>query len=80
MRLNMESDQIRSEHAIQQLLLPGAYAEGFRVGPGNVPKQRDARVGPRFLEHSRQERKVVISRGIGPQLAALPLSNGGATR
>src|SRR6476646_6584250 len=59
-RLNMESDQIGSQQALQQLALPWTDSEGFRIGPRNVPENSHARVRPRFFYHLRQKSKVVV--------------------
>ena len=60
MRLDVESDQVRSEHAVEQLALPGTDGERLGIGPGNVPENRHTRVGTPFLDHARQEGKVII--------------------
>ncbi len=44
MRLHVKADQIRAQQAVEQFALPGADAEGFGIGPGNVPEDGDARV------------------------------------
>ena len=60
MRLDVETDQIGAEQAVEQFALPGTNREGFRIGPGNVPENRDASVGPRGLDQPRQQREVII--------------------
>ena len=60
MRLNVESDQIRSQHAVQQFALPRANPEGFRIGPRNVPEDGHARIRPAILDHPRQQCEVII--------------------
>ena len=43
-----------------EFALPRTDAERFGIGPGDVPENRHARVGPRFLDHARQQREMVI--------------------
>ena len=59
-RLDVEADQIRAEQAIQQLALPGADAEGFRIGPGDVPEDGHARIRTALLDHLREQREMVV--------------------
>ncbi len=58
--LNMEPDEVRSQHAIQQFALPRADAERLRIGPWDVPEDRHSRVGALLLDHARQQREMVI--------------------
>src|SRR5438093_1714880 len=51
---------MRSQQTIQQFALPRADGKGLRVRPGNVPKNGDACVRPRFLYQARQQPKVVV--------------------
>ena len=60
MRLHMESDQVGAQQAVQQLPLPGADSKGLRIRPGNVPENRDARIGTLLLDHARQQREVIV--------------------
>ena len=46
---NVEADEIGAEQAIEQFRLPGAYAEGLGIGPGNMPEDRHASIGPRLF-------------------------------
>ena len=57
---NVEADQIGAQQPIQQLRLPWADAEGLRIGPGNMPEDGHARVGPGVLHHPRQQREVIV--------------------
>src|SRR6202012_2521894 len=59
-RLNMKADQVRAEQAIQQLLLPGADAERFRIGPWNMPEDCNSRVRHPVFHHARQQGKVIV--------------------
>ena len=71
MRLNVKPDEIGAQQAIHQLALPGADAEGFRVGPGDVPENCHARVRPLFFDQPRQQRKVIVlnqNHGVGSVL------------
>ena len=56
----MKPDEVRSQHPEEELPPPGADSEGLRVRPGNVPENRDPRVGPPPLEESGQQGQVVI--------------------
>src|SRR5262249_18673902 len=58
--LNGEADQVRSQQSIEQLTLPWADTESFRIGPRNMPKDRHTRVGTFFLNQPRYERKVIV--------------------
>ena len=49
--LNVEADEVRAQQAVQQLTLPRANAEGFRIRPGNMPEDGHARVGMLGLDH-----------------------------
>ena len=59
-RLDVEADQIRAEQAIQEFALPGADAESLRIGPGDVPEDGHARIRAALLDHSRQQREMVV--------------------
>ncbi len=59
-RLDVKADQIGAEQAIEKLALPGADAEGFRVGPGNMPEDSYANVRARLLDHSGKQREVIV--------------------
>src|SRR5262249_7316288 len=58
--LRVEADDVRPQHAEEQLLLPGADAEGLGVGPRDVPEESDAGIGARALDEAGQEREVVV--------------------
>src|ERR1700719_1280065 len=60
MRLDVKSNQICAEQPINQLALPGADAEGFRIGPRNMPENGHAHVWPLFLQHAWEQGKVII--------------------
>ena len=60
MGLNMEADQVRSQQPIEQLALPRADPKRLRIRPRDMPKDSDPGVRPPFLDHLRQQRKVVI--------------------
>ncbi len=59
-RLNMETDQVCPEQSLDQLALPRADAEHFRIGPGNMPENRDGGVGARLLHHFRKQGEVIV--------------------
>src|SRR5690349_7917264 len=50
-RLNVKADQIGTEKPVDEFTLPWANAKYLRVGPGDMPENRDARVGADFLDH-----------------------------
>ncbi|OQA40879.1 MAG: hypothetical protein BWY49_00630 [Candidatus Omnitrophica bacterium ADurb.Bin314] len=56
----METDEITSEHPLENLFLPRADPERLGVGPRDMPKKGDLRVGPFFLNHPRQQREVIV--------------------
>jgi len=58
--LDMKSDEICTQQPIQQILLPRAYAEGVRIGPGYMPEDGDSGVRHPFLDHAGKQREVVI--------------------
>src|SRR5260370_10182282 len=60
MRLNVKSDEIRSQQSVHQLPLPGTDTEGFRVGPRDMPENSHARVRPVLLDHLWQQSEVVV--------------------
>ena len=60
MRLDVEAHQVGAQQTFQELALPRADAERFRIRPGNVPENRDARIGPRFLDEPRHQSEVVV--------------------
>ena len=60
MRLNVESDEVSSQKTVDEFALPRTDAEGFRIGPGNVPEDGDTRVRPRFFDHSWEQREVIV--------------------
>ena len=48
----MKADQIRAQQPVEQVALPWADAERFRVGPRDVPEDGHARVGPLVLDQA----------------------------
>ena len=60
MILHVEGQQIVAQQPVEDLVLPGADAEGFAVGPRNVPELHDDEVRPRVAEHPREQRKVIV--------------------
>ena len=58
--LCVKADQIGSEQAVEELALPGADAESFRIGPRNMPEDRDASVGTSLFDHPRQKREMIV--------------------
>ena len=54
MRLNVKSDQIRSQQSVHQLPLPRTDAECFRIGPGDMPEDGHACIRPLLLDQPRQ--------------------------
>ncbi len=56
----MEADQVGSQQAIKQLVLPGTNLESLGVRPGNVPEDRHPGIGPRSLDQPRQQREVIV--------------------
>ena len=56
----MEAEDGAAEHALEQLLPPGTDAEGFGIGPGNVPERDDRGPGQDFADHPRQEGEMVV--------------------
>ena len=60
MVLQVEAQQIVTQEAIQDFRPPGADAEDFIVGPGNVPELRHHQIGLRFFEHPGQQGKMVV--------------------
>src|ERR1700753_3613370 len=59
-RLDVKSDEIRTEQTIQQFLLPRTDTEGFRVRPRNMPEDRNSGVRHPIFHHPRQKCEVVI--------------------
>ena len=58
--LDVETEQIVAEQAVQDVLLPRADAERLAVRPRDVPELADRDVGPRLLHESRQQREVIV--------------------
>src|SRR5262249_10421869 len=46
--LDVEADQVRSQHALKELALPRGDPKRLRVWPRYVPEERDASVRPLF--------------------------------
>ena len=59
-QLHVKAEQVAAEHAVQDLFLPRADAERFAVRPRNVPEMADDGIGAPPLDHSRQQRKVIV--------------------
>src|SRR5260221_2756989 len=55
--LGVESENAAPEETVDQLLAPGADAEGLRVRPGNVPERDDGRRRDALADHARQQRE-----------------------
>ena len=60
MELGVEAHQVGAQQAEEDLLLPGADAEGLEVRPRNVPEEGDARVRARLLDELGQQREMVV--------------------
>ena len=58
--LDVESQQVVAEQAVEDFVLPGADAEDLAVGPGDVPELQHHQVRPGLLEHPRQQGEVVV--------------------
>src|SRR5207248_1327457 len=58
--LRVKADQVRSQQTVEQLPLPWTDAERFRVGPGNMPEDRDSGIWQSLLQHARQKSEVVV--------------------
>ena len=50
----------RRRAGLEKLGLPGADSERLGIGPGNMPEDRHARIGPRRLDHARQQSEMVV--------------------
>ena len=59
-RLDVETDEVSSEQAFEQLRLPRAYAKCFRIRPRDVPEDGYTRIGPFLLDQLREQCEVVI--------------------
>jgi hypothetical protein len=57
---NVKPDQVGAEQPIKQFGLPGANSECLRIGPGNMPEDRDARIGPLLLDKARQQSQMIV--------------------
>ena len=58
--LNMKADQVRTQHSVKKLPLPGADTEGFWVGPGNMPEKSHAGIRSFFLDETGQKGEMVV--------------------
>ena len=77
MRLDLEAHEVGAQQSIDKFALPRTDAKDFRIWPWNVPKDRNARVGPRFLDHPGKQREVIILREKNRRFRALHfLQNG----
>src|ERR1700730_8818934 len=70
-RLDLEANEVGAQQTIDKFALPRADAKNFRIRPRNVPKNRNTRVGPRFLDHPRKQREVIILREKNRRFRAL---------
>ena len=61
-RLNLQAHEVGAQQSIDKLALPRTNAKDLRIGPRNVPKNRHPRVRPRFLDHPRKQREMIILR------------------
>ena len=59
-RLDVESDQVGGQHAIQQFALPRADAKGLGIGPWDVPKYCDTSIGSFLFHHARKQGEVIV--------------------
>src|ERR1700676_1678443 len=60
MRLNMEPDHVGSQQPFHQFALPRADSKCLRIRPWNVPENRYPSVWPFLLDHSGEQRELVI--------------------
>jgi hypothetical protein len=60
MKARMEPQDIGGQHMRQDLTLPRTHAEGFGIGPGNVPEQGDGRFGNLVADEFGQQREVKV--------------------
>ena len=59
-QLHVKAEQIAAEQTVEDLFLPRADAERFAVRPGDVPEVADDRIRAARLDHSRQQREVIV--------------------
>src|SRR5713226_6670701 len=62
MRLYLETNQVRAKQPVDYFALPRANSKHFRIRPRNVPEDSHPRIRSRFLDHPRQQCKVIILR------------------
>ena len=67
---DVKSEQVTSQHPLQQLSSPGTDPKDLGGRPGRVPEMRHAQIRSRLLQEPRQEREMKI---LGPDEGA-PLS------
>jgi len=60
MGLDMESDQICTQHPIQDLLRPWTDGECLWVGPRDMPEQGNSGIGPALFDQPGQEGIVIV--------------------
>ena len=60
MGLGVEAEDRRAEQPVDDLLAPGADAEGLGIGPGDMPEGDDGRLGQPVADHARQQREMVV--------------------
>jgi hypothetical protein len=56
----VEPDHVGPQDPLEDLLAPRTDAERLGVGPGDVPEDADAEVGPGRLEERRDEGELVV--------------------
>ena len=56
----VKAQDVRAQHVRQDLALPWAHAEGFGIGPGNVPEQRDGGFHAAITQQPGQQCEVEI--------------------
>src|SRR5262245_25437569 len=58
--LRMKTEHGAAEQSLDDRALPGTDAEGFRVGPRNVPERDDGGLRQPLANHLRQQREMII--------------------
>src|SRR5208283_4022708 len=58
--LYVEADEVGAQQSIQQFPLPGADGKGFRCRPWDVPKNGYPRIRSFPLDHSGQQREMIV--------------------
>ena len=57
---DMKTEQVVSQHPVQDVILPGADAEDVRVGPGDVPELADDSVLIGFADVTGEQGQMVV--------------------